>query len=350
VITASGRIALRVPKAAVDRKHLTGLKLLASEGVLRELAVEWEFFHQTFAEFAHARWVLTHGVESVELTELLERATSGRANLWPAIGSLLLQISDYDDYRAVADMLPMTSADAARTRVLGALQRREIAALVPVLADLTGRVELLPVALAALGQAPAWHIPVAFKGALDALRAHPKELASPAIDSLAQLVPRAATDVTLVRSAMMDVSSLKGRVPQDKREGYLERLTKPFANQPTTPEKRAVLRETYPLLGPLGRREAIRAHLRHAGFGEERIAIARIAIKHQCPPFDDVELVDILLLLWNSAAERDRLDWSGWREMLAAKLPGTGTTPRSSWSFIWRGPTACWPASWSTKC
>lgn len=322
VITASGRIALRVPKAADDvDRHQIGVGLLASEGVLRGQPTGWEFFHQTFAEFAYARWVLTHGIDSAQLNELVERATTGWANLWPAIGSVLLQISDYDDYRAVARMLPMTSVDAARTRVLGALQRREPGALVQVLSDLAGRDELLPVALAALGQAPDWHVPVAFERALDALRRHPEAVVSAVVNAVAELVPRAATGPDLVRRAVIDLSSLGSELSEARRESYLERIVQPLATQPSSADKLAVLRETYPRLGQMGRREAIRAHLRHAGSAEECVAIARIAIQHRCPPFDDSELVAILRVLWDSPDERARLGWSTWSEVLADSLP-----------------------------
>ncbi|MFD4636567.1 hypothetical protein ACFWN2_04580 [Lentzea sp. NPDC058436] len=319
VVTRSGRIVVRVPKASIGAEHTAGLERLASEGVLRERPTEWEFFHQTFAEFAHARWLLMHGIESTEVAELVDRVTSGRANLWPVVGSVLLQVSD-DDFPVVTAMIPMHSADATRTRVLGTLQRRDQKVLVQVLSELRDEVELLPVALAALGTAPWWHVPVAFDGAVEALRSRPELLSSPAIDALAQLGPRAAASADAVSRALREVSLLKGKVPEDKRIGYLQRLVRPFAAHKTSAEKLAVIRDAYVHLGPLGRREALRAHFAHAPT-RDVVTLALTAVEYQCPPLTDEELVPLLLALWEDATARARLGWTTWREALARSMP-----------------------------
>lgn len=318
VVSPSGQIALRVPKANVDEGLRGGLKSLISEGVLREFAQEWEFFHQTFAEFAHARWVLTHGVESTAVSGLIGRAASGPANLWPVLASLLLQVRDFDDYRVVARMLPMTSADAVQTQTLGALQRDEPEALQTLMTALAERRELLPVTLAALRDAPARHIPVAVDGALDALRHTPKK-ASRAIDALTRLVRREATSADLFDKVLLAVSALTA-LAEDQRHGYLERLVKPFTTVRASDEKLAVLRTTYPKLGPLGRRDAIRAHRLDGVPDKDFIAIARIAVDYACPPLDDREQVDLVATLWRDPVERTKLGWSSWRDVLAAPL------------------------------
>jgi hypothetical protein len=318
VVDHSGRIALRVPKADVDASLRGGIESLVSEGVLREFATEWEFFHQTFAEFAHARWVLNHGVESWAVSELIERALSGSGNLWPVLASLLLQIRSFDNYQVAARLIPMTSADAVQTQTLGALQRDEAKALETVMTALAKQRDLLPVALAALGDAPAQHIQVALTAALNALRSPPRQV-SQAIDALTRLVVREATNADLFQEALQAVSALT-ELAEDQREGYLERLVKPFTATRASDEKLTVLRMMYPELGARARRDAIRAH-RLDGVPEKHvIAIARIALDCPCPPIDDGEQVDLLATLWRNPVERARLGWSSWRDVLAAPL------------------------------
>ncbi|HEY1570368.1 MAG TPA: hypothetical protein VGG05_03430 [Pseudonocardiaceae bacterium] len=159
VVTPSGRFTMRAPKALVPKSLRTGLDALISEGVLQEHASDWEFFHQTFAEFAHARWALTHGVESDEVSQLIERTMSGLANSWAVLLSMLLQVDEFADYQVVARLIPMTSADAVQIQTLGALQRAEPEALDSVLSSLADHLELLPVTLDTLRDAPPQHVP-----------------------------------------------------------------------------------------------------------------------------------------------------------------------------------------------
>ena len=75
-----------------------------------------------------------------------------------------MQLRSFDDYMVVAKMVQMTSADTAPAQTLGALQRDETQALENVMTALAERRDLLPVALAALGDAPAQRIQVVSPG------------------------------------------------------------------------------------------------------------------------------------------------------------------------------------------
>jgi hypothetical protein len=320
VVSSVGRIAVRVPKADVPSSHQDGLKHLVSEGVLKEFPNDWEFFHQTFAEYAHGRWVLGLGVTSPELTGLVERATTGTGNVWPVVSSLLLQVPGYDDYRAVAAMVPATSAEAVKARVLGALQRPETDAVAVVLNELAERAELLPVAFQDLAHAPERHVPETFSQILEALTRHPGRLAAEAVDALVALVGRDSTGGALLRRTLSAVAMLPDSLGE-RRSGYLERLVEPFVRRRPSAEKLAVLKDLYPRLGLLGMRSAIRAHLRHEPREVGVIALTRTALERKCPPLGDDELVELLLVSWRNAAERRRLGWHSWREVLKTKLP-----------------------------
>jgi len=217
-----------------------------------------------------------------------------------------------------AKMVPMTSADAAQTQTLGALQRDETEALENVMTASAERRDLLPVTLAALGDAPTQHIQVALAGALNALQCAPGQI-SPAIDALTRLVVREATNADLFQQVLQTVSGLT-ELAEDQREGYLERLVKPFTATRASDEKLAVLRMMYPELGPRGRRDAIRAHRLDGVPQKHLIAIARIATDDPCPPLYDGEEVDLLAALWRDPVVQARLGWSSWRDVLAAPL------------------------------
>jgi hypothetical protein len=59
---------------------------LASEGVIREHGTDVEFFHQTFAEYAYARWLLSEGLDAPAVKALPEYIAMGQNGLWDIEG------------------------------------------------------------------------------------------------------------------------------------------------------------------------------------------------------------------------------------------------------------------------
>jgi hypothetical protein len=255
VVGASGAIELRVPKGRLGAVDAGGLAMLASEGVLRDLGTSWEFFHQTFAEYGHARWLLSQGVGSVQVREFTGRVTGGRGTLWPIATSLLLQSRTDDEYRDLVGSLPADTLDGVRGCTLGALQREPKGPLDELLADLSGKPELLCVAVPALGEAPERHLPCAVDAVAEALRKHPKELTEVAVGSLVSLLAR--TDAAVPLAVALDaLIAVRKKVDEAAWDSHAERVLGLHPNPPA--QIRSVALDRYRRLGPLGRRAVLR--------------------------------------------------------------------------------------------
>jgi hypothetical protein len=93
-----GRVVLRMPLKEADEQ---GRDLLASEGVIRVHSHDLEFFHQTFAEHAHARWLLSEGVAAPPIRALREWVScrTGGAHRTPERGRQPAGVHPGDDRR-----------------------------------------------------------------------------------------------------------------------------------------------------------------------------------------------------------------------------------------------------------
>jgi hypothetical protein len=318
VITPSGSILLQMPKARVGNENLSGLRLLASEGVVRDRNISWEFFHQTFAEYAYARWLLTNGIESEQVIELSLRLQAGQTNLWPIAASLLLQVADYHDYMTLAGLFPPLGPEGARVHTLAALRRLEADALARVLREVNDDTTLMLAVLPALGDAPTRHLETAFNATLDSIRNHPEELTDAGAATLALLLPRATPSavVGLFDTALDALIEVRPHYPQDGRDYLPSSLLRPLVDLPITTDLLPIMRKRYSTLGAAGRQAAIRAHLNRPLTEDQTVDFARSILRTPCPPLRDDEQVLLLQLLWDCAAVRADRMWQSWRDLL----------------------------------
>jgi hypothetical protein len=318
VVRASGRIALRVAKGDLDGVDDTGLRMLASEGVVRDRGMSWEFFHQTFAEYGHARWLLTRGAGSAEVEGFTARVTGGQTALWPIATSLLLQADD-DEYRELARSVPADTLDGTKCHILGALQRDTPDALTDLLTDMSEQPDRLRVAVPALGDAPARHFPQAVTAVGRALLRHPDTLAGVAVAALVSLLARTHS-ATLLATALDDLVAARAKLTDDAWDHYAERVLDTHGE--ASARVRAVALERYPSLGQLGRRAVLRMHLARARRlrDAEVVALAGVTLVRECPPLKDPEAVAVVRLLWSSPGVRADRGWRTWADVLADDL------------------------------
>ena len=313
VVTPTGRIALRVPKGAIAPDHRWGTTLLVSEGVLRDADTGWEFFHQTFAEFAYARWLLMQPDDAAALTALLDGVRSGRRNLWPVVRSLLLQTDGADDFRRLTASVPADDPEGARIHVVAAMARADPDLLTETLARVEQTADAAAAVLPILADVPAAHLDVAFDSAVRQLRRRdPARITSvgPAARTLASLLPRYAPGQLPQRlSAALDaLLTVKPDVPGDAWEHHVAKLFDGFA---TTGLPDDALREVWARYRPLehfGRCAALRVLLARPGSVD--VAAARAALAERCPPLHDDEQRRLFELLWGSPAVRDDRGWT----------------------------------------
>ena len=236
-VTSDGHIALQVPKGRLAAEHLHGLRLLASEGIIRDLDTSWEFFHQTFAEYSYARWILTQGIER----EAIERLDSGlrthQPGLWPVVRPLLLQVTQEDDYltliksypwqgprESIFELLPH-SAD----KVLKASRRcSPRSVMTPTSCKLCCLLSLTPLRVTS---------GVAFDAALASLYSHGPALAIAATSTMALLLPRAEPSELpdLLDKALVGLTTIREQLSSETWEHLTSTLLRPLIYIRTLP-------------------------------------------------------------------------------------------------------------------
>ncbi len=323
VVTSEGDIALQIPKGRMSHDDFHGLGLLASEGVIRDFQTSWEFFHQTFAEYANARWLLTKGLHSDEIERLTAGLRAGQIRLWPVAGSLLLQVREYSDYLTLAERMPIIDPEGARAHALAALRRPEAQALTALLERVQNQPELMLAVLPTLGDAPRQHLESAFDAALEAIGNYPVELANTATATLALLTSRSAYDDTapLLATALDVLIDVQRRLRSDNWEHLPTLLVRALADVPVSTNVLSVLCERYASLGTEARQAVVQIHLRMTLSPDQVNNFAECILGKPCPPLADDEIVRVLDTFWNAPQTRRQFGWDSWRDLLSAELP-----------------------------
>ncbi|MGX1543777.1 helix-turn-helix domain-containing protein [Streptomyces adustus] len=351
LLTPAGVLRVQVPKGELDKALAQdqaleeGMAQAVSEGLVRDGETYWEFFHQSFGEYAYPRLLLRQGTQSAAVTGVLRALGSGHSNLWPLVTSLLSQVTSYDDYRDLAGRLPADTTQAARALVVTALGRTDEDSLPGVLERVGTSPTLMCSVALDLADAPAQQLGAAHKALVEAVDSHPAELVGPAANALAELLTRTPEELLPSRlgEALTAVCGARRHLDRAARvtwENHPHRLLaalpgvtdqRPEPDLDPDPVRRAVpdavltvVREHYPRLGNLARRTAIVAHL-HDPLSTDRTAeFARCVLTVACPPaLGHGDAVRVMRLFWECPAVREEQGWTGWRELLASKLPDT---------------------------
>lgn len=322
-VTSEEKIVLHVPKGRLSAGSLRGLRLLASEGVLRDLGTAWEFFHQTFAEYSYARWLLTQGITAETMTRLGSGLRSGKASLWPVVRSLLLQIPDDSEYQTVAEQLALVGPEGIYTQAIASLRRAGSESLQALLRGISGAPELLTAALPALADAPPRHIATAFNAASDALSEHATIVGRSATATLALLLPRAAKQdlPDMLNRALTSLLAARGQVPQVTWEQFAATLLRPLVTVPQLAEALPILCARYKSLSGAGRQAVVRIYLAQSLSAEEIVSFAQVALSTARPPLEIDEATSILEIFWGCPEVRELREWRSWRDLASTRLP-----------------------------
>jgi hypothetical protein len=327
VLGDDGQLHLRVPPAELDADLDAGLQSLTSEGVLDALTSGWEFFHQTFAEFAVARWMLTRGIAGEPVVKLAAHLAAGQTNLWSIAGSLLLQTERDEDYFALVAQLPLNGPEAAKTHAVAALRRSTPDALSAVTARLTGHPDRWAAVLPELGSAPR-NAGTAHDEILRALREDPTRLIGPATAASAAWLAREPADAAhALDNGLTTLQNVRPTISGVWDE-YIAKLIRTQCGGVASETVLAVLTKHYESLGPLGRQATVRAWLdAHGPRSDETVtAFAQVALTQKCPPLASSEGADLLRLFERCQPIAAQRGWHDWRGLVA------DTLPRGGWS------------------
>jgi hypothetical protein len=325
LLDEDGHLALGAPKRRLDDRRLPGLRLLASEGVLLETRAEWQFFHQSFAEYAVARWMLSEGARSDPIARLARHLRAGQTRLWTIAGSVLTQVEpdDLAGYTRLAQVLRLDSLQAAKAHTVAALRQRDPAALASVVDVVRESPELWPAVLPDLGKAP--REVVAVPGIVaGALAQSPGTLAGPVAAAFASLADRARPGRTaaVLGAALAAFRAERPRLDAKLLDQHVSRVV--GTQQRVLPAEALDLLPDY--LRTFGSRYGqcvVRVFLANADrLAEEQVtAFGRAVLAVTAPPLEDAEAVALVRLLWSCAPLRAERGWHTWRELITDTLP-----------------------------
>jgi hypothetical protein len=321
-----GRILLRVPNGALGRDDRLGLELLVSEGVIREHGTHVEFFHQTFAEYAYARWLLSQGINAPEIVRLSAFVMGGQINLWDVVTSLLLQVRDFEDYCKLARLFSVNTPQAARARTAAALRRAEHSALTELMTETYQRTDLIPAVIDVLRDAPYDRLREAYSWTVNALRENPSVLAKTAASALAAMLPRhESIEIPAALGSALDaLIEVEGNIERSLWTTLTERMVLALGGHRAPRGALYVLRERYGRLGERGQQATLRAHLAlpEELTAEEVSQLADCALSSKCPELGDDEAIDLVTLFWNEPGVRAERGWDSVLSLVRDPLPG----------------------------
>jgi hypothetical protein len=329
LLADDGRLALTAAKRRLDATLLAGLRMLVSEGVLIETTAGWQFFHQSFAEYAVARWMLAEGVDSAPIVRLAERLQAGQNRLWTIAGSVLTQVdpNDPDTYARLAAQLPPDGLVGAQAHTVAALHQRDPMVLADLVQLVRSRPVLWPAVLPDLGKAPrdVGGVPTIIAGALAQA---PGTLAGPAAAAFISLAGRArpAGAADVVVTALEVFAREREKIDQKIVDQHVARVLRTQQRATPTDLLDRLLDRLPALLaafGPLFAQAAVRVLLANADRLDERqqLAFGRAILDVTAPPLEDAESIALVHLLWRCAALRAERGWHTWRALITDTLP-----------------------------
>jgi hypothetical protein len=326
------RFQLKMRRKASDALSQGGAAdRLRSEGVLIQSGIADEtFFHQTFAEYTGARYLLSLASPR-EMNETLQEVGLGKRNsLWPVVTQLLILVDEEDDatFWQLTDNLPLRDSEAARAILLGAIARPTST----VLNDLARKIVILEqqyidALLDILGDAPIHQLSSALELASHILEVAPVRYVHRAAGVAGRIVARTSTyeQAAALRRVLDATSRRHDELTQPEVGELYNGLLKTLvaSSGGVTSEGREVLRQNYQHFGNASRATVLRIHLDASSpmATEELIAAGSIFLRYPAPRLDDDSQVELLLRCFESTSVAKLFGWQSWSQLLYANLP-----------------------------
>ena len=236
ILGSGDRLSLQIPKSQLSTDRLSARRQLSSEGVLIERSTSWQFFHQSFAEYSCARWLLTLGVGSKEIGHLGAQLNAGRTNLWSLASSVLLQVDDYDSYAILSERFPLVDPQGAKVHATAAMwQSDPRVALADVVRQIAGQPDLWVAVINALADTPR-DATAAYEVITEGLQGQPTRLASAATSALASILARAKPDEVepVLAASLRALANIRPEIDGSLHDRYTAKLIQAIVGFPQT--------------------------------------------------------------------------------------------------------------------
>ncbi|MEY9864317.1 hypothetical protein ABH935_009973 [Catenulispora sp. GAS73] len=322
------RLSLTVDVSRLDVE--IGMRALVSEGVVRQQAGRNEFFHQGFAEFAVARWLLQKA-DAAELEQLRAGLADAHSFLWPVARHLLLQDASTDRYQDVAAAVPRLVAEGAQDHLLAALARKSP--------------DLLQAHVRIVGEHD--------RGLLHSLVQPLTDAPDPCVDTALGIVIPMLAEGKIADSGVTEAARTAGvliaRADTSRRAGYLataldlvasrvdsmsrnrwlnlpKNLVIPVCSAGPDAATTKLLCERYIRLGVGAQRVFLQSGLESSGPGGQVSplwpTVAAAMLSAELPSDLPSDVVGRLMRqCWLNYQVRKDQGWTDWRDMLQARLP-----------------------------
>jgi hypothetical protein len=295
---------------------------LISEGILCEVGLRIHFFHQTFAEFAVARYLAAAG-EASDFVRLREGLSAQRSGYWGIASHLILEELTEGRFEAVVDHIPIDSIEGVRVVLDGLLARTEHGL---VLERLNQLVEQSPDHVAA---------------ASDILEAAPRRHVDAVAGTLCQLADIGSGDLTAVVRA---VAALVRRMPADSATAVFDAILSSLDARELrgdgliASESRRLIDAVFPadtivnaaLLGTAvahytrlpapGRLATIRAAQRCEDTRSRNLLVSQ-AMRREVPSGSVDDLAELVISEFEEPNTRGLRGWRNWSDVVSAPLP-----------------------------
>jgi hypothetical protein len=306
------RFQLKIRQRTSDALSQDGaVDRLRSEGVLIKSGIADEtFFHQTFAEYAGARHLLSLASPR-EMNEMLQQVGAGERNsLWPVITQLLILVGQDDDatFWQLIDNLSLRDSEAARAILLGAVARPTST----ILNDLARRIlvheqQYIDTLLDILGDAPIHQLSAALELVTQVLQAGPIRYIHHAGNIAGLIVARisAQYQAAALKQILDAIGQRSDELMQSQLGelyvGVLKLLAAPSGG--VTSEGREVLRQSYLHFSNAARAAVLRIHLDIISplGAEELIAAGSTFLRYPAPRLEIDNETEFLLQCFGKA-------------------------------------------------
>jgi hypothetical protein len=302
-----------------------GMKALLSEGVVRRQAGRYEYFHQTYAEFAIALLLARKG-EAGHLARLLRALADPHSHLWPVARHLLLQRSTDDRYRDLQAAVPLLTTEGAQIHLLSA-QGRQAPDLLEAVARTVHdhNLPLLHSLVPLLADAPESCAETALQISVPLLETIERNSITEATRTVGILLAKADTGLRAqyLSWSLELVAKRRQELPGAVWIKLPEQLIRPVCLTVTDIDVQRFLHQRYLDLGVCAQRVILRAALAADTSASEPLStLARVMLSVDCPPeMPEQEPVELLRRCWESQAIRVSQGWKSWQDLLEADLP-----------------------------
>ncbi|RLP84044.1 NACHT domain-containing protein [Mycetocola lacteus] len=294
---------------------------LVSDGIIARTGYRMHFFHQTFSEFAVARYLAASGEES-DFRRFQDGLESQLSGYWGIASHLVHEELTSQRFQTVAEHIPTTMVEGVRVVLSGAFARFEPEIVQGVVSQLLDeKPDYVSAASDILANVPAEYVLMASQALCSLMKLGVKDLTA-VVRAVALLIPRMSTE-NAARTTDQVLSTLISRPDDIRVPSELRRFLNAILSAESIhfEQLSRIAVEHYHDLSVPGRLAIIEAvcateHL------EVKSALISTAIRRDLPEGSVDAVASIICAEIDCSAKTRREGWSSWEEIASAEGNG----------------------------